>query len=224
MPDASVSQSEQRITEHQTETPIMTSFVNRPDSLGLNRIPIWKTAWRKGVTFRTVLSSKGAGPFSQDEFLSRFSAIHQPAARSKDLQAMTKGFWKMESLGAAFGQNPPPGQTLNDPRLPMEIRPIAHTGMGVAAVEVGCFDPAQISSRIESLANPQFRLFAYESMGAMLGAYEVPFPKSLIGLKPLRRPDPAEFTAFFSPEIQRLISVGYGRILSFNSLSRSAAV
>jgi hypothetical protein len=176
------------------------------------------------VTFLTISGSKEAGPFSQEEFLSRWAVIQQSAARSKDLREMTTGFWKMESLGAAYGATPPPGGTLQDPNLPVEVRPIVHTGMGVAAVEVGNFDPGLISRRIESLAHPDFRLFAYESMGAMLGAYEVPFPKRLLKLKPLQRPRPEEFIRRFPSEIQRLISVGYGRILYFNHVSISAAL
>ena len=190
----------------------------------LDRIPIWKTGWRKWVTFQEVSSSKGAGPYSQEEFLARWSAIQNTAWRSKSPREMTIAFWKMESLGSAYGEAPPPGSTLSDPRLPTEIRPIAHTGLGVAAVEVGCFDPGRISERIDSLADPNFRLFAYESLGAMLGAYEVPLPKSLVGLKPLRRPEPRAFISYFEPEIQRLISVGYGRILYFNSLDTTQAI
>lgn len=191
---------------------------------GLDRIPLWTSGWRKLITFLAVSGNKGAGPFTQEEFLARWSAIQQSAARSKDVEEMTRGFWKMESLGAAYGETPPEGSTLRDPKLPVEVRPIVHTGMGVAAVEVGNFNPAEISRRIESLAHPDFRLFAYESVGAMLGAYEVPFPKRLLALKPLPRPRPEEFIPFFSPEIQRLISVGYGRILYFNSPSISTAL
>ena len=191
---------------------------------GLDRIPLWTSGWRKLITFLAVSGSKGKGPFTREEFLARWSAIQQSAARSKDLQEMTRGFWEMESLGAAYGENPPRGCTLRDPSLPIEVRPIVHTGMGVAAVEVGGFDAARISQRIESLAHPDFRLFSYESVGAMLGAHEVPFPKRLMGLKPLRRPRPEEFISRFPPEIQRLISVGYGRVLYFNSGSVSGAL
>jgi len=191
---------------------------------GLDRIPLWTSGWRKLITFLAVSGSKGKGPFTQEEFLVRWSAIQRTAAQSKDLEAMTRGFWEMESLGAAYGETPPRGYTLRDPNLPVEVRPIVHTGMGVAAVEVGNFDPARISERIESLAHPDFRLFSYESVGAMLGAHEVPFPKRLMGLKPLPRPRPEEFIPCFSPEIQRLISVGYGRVLYFNSDSISTAL
>ncbi|HWP85285.1 MAG TPA: hypothetical protein VNN17_08855, partial [Terriglobia bacterium] len=77
---------------------------------------------------------------------------------------------------------------------------------------------------IESLAHPDYRLFAYESAGAMLGAYEVPVPKRLLGLKPLARPRPEEFLRAFPSEIQRLIAVGYGRILYFNSGTVASAL
>jgi hypothetical protein len=137
---------------------------------------------------------------------------------------MTRGFWKMESLGAAFGRNPPSGKTLNDPRLPVEVRPITHNGMGVGVVEACGFHPEKIVGSIESLSHPDYRWFAYESIGAMLGVYEVPFPKRLIGLQPHRRPEPGSFARAFSPEIQRLISSGYGRITYFNSVDLSAAV
>ena len=141
-----------------------------------------------------------------------------------DLREMTAALWKMESLGALFGRQAQNPNTLRDPRLPTEIRPIAHVGMGVAAVEIVGFDPAQIIHMIETLAHPDFRLFAYESMGAMLGAYEISFPKRLLGLKPLHRPEPRGFIGFFPRDIQRLISHGYGRILYFNSINIAAAV
>jgi hypothetical protein len=84
---------------------------------GLDPIPVWTAAWRKIITFLAISGSKGAGPFTQEEFLRRWSAIQSSAARSKDLQEMTHGFWKMESLGAAYGENPPAGCTLRDPKL-----------------------------------------------------------------------------------------------------------
>ena len=137
---------------------------------------------------------------------------------------MTRGFWKMESLGAAFGRRPPAGATLNDPRLPVAVRPITHNGMGVGVVGAAGFHPDKILATIESLSHPDYRWFAYESIGAMLGVYEVPFPKVLIGLQPHRRPEPGGFVRAFSPEIQRLISSGYGRITYFNSLDLGASV
>jgi hypothetical protein len=190
---------------------------------GLDCVPLWRSAWHKWLAFRGVSENRGVGALSQEEFLARWAAIHQRALRTKDLRNMTRGFWKMESLGAAYADNPPLGCTLSDPRLPVEILPIVHTGMGVAAVERGRFEPDAISEIIDSLAHPGYRMFAYESIGAMLGAYEVPFPKRLVGLKPLRRPDPGTFIRQFPSEIQWQISSGYGRLLFFNGVTVTAA-
>jgi len=191
---------------------------------GLDLIPFWKMAWRKWITFQTISRKQIDGPASQETYLDRWSAIQSAAQKSRDLHFMTASFWKMESLGADYCRQPPGGNTLCDPRLPLEVRPIAHTGLGVAAVEVGEFDPARITRTIDSLANPNFRLFAYESLGAVLGVYQMPVPKNLLGLKRLRRPEPERFINFFPAEIQRLISNGYGRILYFNSLDLVSAV
>ena len=193
-------------------------------SRGLNLIPFWKMGWRKWVTFQTISRREIDGPASQETYLGRWSAIQTEAQKSDDLHFKTASFWKMESLGAVYCRQPPEGNTLHDPRLPLEVRPIAHTGLGVAAAEVGEFDPTRITRTIESLASPDFRLFAYESLGAVLGVYAIPLPKSLLGLKPLRRPEPEGFINSFPGEIQRLISNGYGRILYFNSLDLVSAV
>jgi len=58
----------------------------------------------------------------------------------------------------------------------------------------------------------------------MLGVYEQSLPRIMLGLKPLHRPEPQGFIKFFAPEIQRLISHGYGRLLYFNSLNLAATV
>ena len=191
---------------------------------GLDRIPIWKTGSRKWFAFRTVSQKLVPAPLSQEDFIARWSAIQNSAAQSMDLREMTVALWKMESLGALFGRLTRNRNTLQDPRLPREVGPIAHVGLGVAAVEIAGFDPAGIIDMIEALAHPDFRLFAYESLGAMLGAYEITFPKGLLGLKPHRRPEPRGFINFFASDIQRLISHGYGRILYFSSINISAAV
>jgi hypothetical protein len=41
----------------------------------------------------------------------------------------TASFWRMENLSSAFLKNARPGQSLNDPGMPIAIRPIAHCGI-----------------------------------------------------------------------------------------------
>jgi hypothetical protein len=194
------------------------------EAADLDPISLRKTGWRKLLAFRTVSQKKMEGQLSQEEYIARWSAEQKIAEHSKETAVMTAGLWRMESLGVTYARQTPAGKTLNDHTLPLACRPIAHVGMGAGSVEVSNFDPDKITEMIESLSNPSFHLFSYESLGAMLGIYEKSLPRIMLGLKPLNPPDPQGFIRFFSPEIQRLISHGYGRLLYFNSVNIAATV
>lgn len=196
-------------------------------------IPSWKTWWRKWITIRTVSSGDSRGFFSQQEFIEHVSAVQRQAAASASLEEKTAAFWRMENLSAAFLKTAQPGNSLNDPSLPVEIRPICHCGMGVAAVEVGGFEARSISQVIDRFSNPQYRLFSYESIGAMLAVYEPDLfglatrllgSLGLVPLPSLRRPAPERFVAQFPPDIRRLIAHGYGRLTYFKSPTLKAAL
>ena len=190
----------------------------------LDLIPLWKTGMRKLHAFRTVSQKKMEGQLSQDEYIARWSSLQKDAVKGAQAAVMTAGLWGMESLGVTYALRTPQGKTLNDPSLPPEVLPIAHVGMGAGSVEVANFDPAKITQIIESLSHPNFRLFPYESLGAMLGIHEKSLPRILLGLKPLNRPEPQGFINRFTPDIQRLISHGYGRLLYFNSMNIAATL
>ncbi|OFV95573.1 MAG: hypothetical protein A3H28_16930 [Acidobacteria bacterium RIFCSPLOWO2_02_FULL_61_28] len=198
----------------------------RPDRVGIafSETRWWQSAWRKLVAFRTVSQKKIEGPLTAADLLARIAAI-QKEAETGDIAVKTAALWKMESLGVTFGRVAQPGDTLRDPNLPVEARPIVHVGMGGAAVEVANFDRAEIMRRIDSLAHPDYRLFGYEQIGAMLGVYEKTVPRMMLGLKPLDRPpDVKQFIlSFDDPKVRRLISHGYGRLLYFNSKHVGAA-
>ena len=191
---------------------------------GLDIIPLSTTAWRKLVAFRTVAQKHIEGTLTQGDYIARWAALQNNARQSSSLTEKTKALWKMEALGVTYGRRTPHAATLADPNLPVEVRPISHVGMGAAAVERAKFDPVRMTELIESLANPDFHLFPYEQIGAMLAIYEKTIPRILLGLVPLNRPDPVAFIRSFPPEIQRLINHGYGRLLYFNSMSLTAAV
>lgn len=161
------------------------------------------------------------------------SEIQQRAAGSDDMGVKTTGFWAMENLGATFLRHLQPGQTLNDPALPVEIRPIAHCGMGIGAVEVSKFEPGKLAGLLQSLSNPAYDRFGFDNVGAMLGVYEpdifAMFSRSftflgLLPIAPLEWPEPAGFLRAFDQEAGRLIANGYGRMLYFKSNSISRAV
>lgn len=202
-------------------------------SRNVDPIPIWTAWWRKLITIRAVSDEESGKPLSQQEFIARMSAIQSKAAQTTDMGVKTASFWKMEKLAASFFKQAQSGNTLSDPRLPVEIRPIAHCGMGIGAVEAANFDPFKITSAIESFSHPQYRLFAYEGSGAMLALYELDMfgivarSFSLLGLvplAPLHRPAGEKFVTFFPAEIQRLIAHGYGRLLYFKNNNIAGAI
>jgi len=152
------------------------------------------------------------------------SAIQRAAVSTRDMAVKTASFWKMENLSSAFLKQAQEGQSLRDPALPVEIRPIAHCGMGIAAVELADFSPERLKQIIEPFSRPEYRLFAYEGSGAMLALYQPDLfgwmarTTGKIGLLPMadfHYPDPRAFTGAFEPEIRRLISYGFGRMLYF---------
>ncbi len=185
------------------------------------------------ATFRYISSEEFRRPMSQQEFIARMSEIQRRAAATPDMRVKTTGFWAMENLGATYARHAQPGQTLNDPRLPVEIRPIAHCGMGVGAVEVSGFEPSKLVEVIETLSHPAYMRFGYDNVGSMLGVYEPDFfttvarGLTLIGLlpiAPLRWPEPRAFLRSFPAEARRLIAHGYGRIVYFKSHNIATAI
>jgi hypothetical protein len=199
----------------------------------IDPIPAW-TGWlRKMTTFRYVSAAEFRQPMSQQEFVDKMSAIQCRAVGTPDMMVKTTGFWAMENLGATFVRHARSGHTFNDPHLPVEVRPIAHCGMGVGAVEVSDFEPGKLVSLIESMSNPEYKMFGYENVGSMLGVYEpdlfTTMAKgfSLLGLlpiAPLHWPEPDVYLRAFEPEVRRLISHGYGRMVYFKGHSIASAI
>jgi len=170
---------------------------------------------------------------SQQDFIERMSEIQGRAVSTPDMRVKTTGFWAMESLGATFVRNARPGQTLNDPDLPVTIRPIAHCGMGVGAVEVSGFEARKLIDLIESFSNPDYGMFPYDNVGSMLGVYEPDIFTTLargltlaglLPIAPLRWPEPRNYLRSFPPEARRLIAHGYGRMVYFKSHNIATAI
>src|SRR5262249_5443483 len=127
-----------------------------------------------------------------------------------------------------------PDNKLSDPRLPRHVLPIAHVGFGSGSTELLEFDVAKLTARFTDVCHPDYRGFSYEGIGAILRIYERGFFKLLsgaLGLIHLDAPDGPDKTGFFAAylkqfpdDIQRLIVHGYGRIISFSSISIYKAI
>jgi hypothetical protein len=196
-------------------------------------IPAWSGWSRKLVTFRFISSGECRRRLTQTGFAAKMTEIQQRAAGTADMHQKTIALWKMENIGAAFLRNAGPSQTLNDPRLPVEILPISHCGIGISAVELADFRSARAIELIESFSNPAYRLFAYENVGAMLGVYEPDTFTAMarilalfgfLPIAPLHHPNLSSYITEFDPEVRRLISHGYGRMLYFKQSTLADAV
>jgi hypothetical protein len=171
---------------------------------------------------------------TQKEYIEQMAEIQCRAVRTINMGQKTASFWRMENLSAAFLKNARPGQSLHDPALPVAIRPIAHCGMGIAALELANFKAARLREIIDSISDPEYRLFAYEGTGAMLALYEQDLFALMsricaaLGILPLARldrpEDPKAFVGSFEPEIRRLIAHGYGRMLYFKNHTITSAI
>ncbi len=186
----------------------------------------WTIGWRKLAAFREVAQRPAEASLPAAMILEQLNSVQARLAGSAQasLGEKTRALWSMERRGCVLGRRAEPAARLSDPRLTDALSPIVHVGMGVAAVERGGFDPERTAGAIEARGRPRDRLFAYESLGAMLGVYERVLPRWYVGLPPLTRPEPRAWLACFDPEQRRLIAHGYGRLLYFNASSVAAAV
>lgn len=190
------------------------------------------TAWlRKSDTIRSV--SRRAEHLTPRGLRERLSSLQRGTLALEDGLAVTRAFWAMEKTASEYFKQAYPAASLRDPQLPDEVRPIAHCGMGIGAVERLGFEPQVLLPAIRACAHPDYWLFACESIGAMLGVYEPgPFLSlarglNALGLIPmvaLSRPDPGRYRDAFSHEEWELISHGFGRLLYFRNHSLAHAL
>lgn len=198
-------------------------------------IPMTTGATRRVTGVRTVASGAPGRPVLQDELVNRFLEFHTEATSGAGGRIETvTGLWKSEGLATTIGKHLLPENTLNDPRLPPPVLPIAHVGFGSGSAESVVFDKAKFDVLVRQRCAPNYTGFSYEGIGAILRIYERGFFKvmsgalGLISLDAPDGPDPADFFAGyldqFSPEIQRLIAHGYGRILAFSNMNIYRAI
>jgi hypothetical protein len=207
--------------------------LNQGDSVSEPNNPVspWRAWFRKSDTIRSVSHQPEA--LSPERFVQSLSLIQSATLDKTDALAITRSFWVMEKVSSEFFKSGDRTTNLADPRLPVEVRPIAHCGMGIGAVERLGFEKERLFPEIDRLSHPAYRLFAYESIGAMFGVYQPgPFFRLAVGLNRLgiipmariSRPEPGPYLAELDSSLKRLISHGLGRLLYFRSHSLAGAL
>jgi hypothetical protein len=198
-------------------------------------IPLTTLASRRVAGVRTVASGAVPHGIPQSELVERLTQYQveqqgRPVQRAKAVI----GLWKSEGLATSIGKHILPEHTWADPRFPREVLPIAHVGFGSGSTEELVFDVDRLNTLFRERCAPNYIDFAYEGIGAILRIYERGFFKLMsgaLGLIRLDAPDGpdskdlfAGYLAQFSPERQRLIAHGYGRLLAFSNLNIYTAV
>lgn len=204
------------------------------DTSGL-AIPMTARAMRRVTGVRTVASGAPSQAVPQGEFVNRLIDHHAEASTgSAERERAVTGLWKSEGLSTSVGKHLLPDNTLQDPRLPREVLPIAHVGFGSGSTEAAVFDRDKLDALFAERCAPEYRDFSYEGIGAILRIYERGFFKVMSGALGLIRldspdgPNPdgffADYLGRFSPERQRLIAHGYGRIVAFSNINIYSAI
>ena len=184
---------------------------------------------------KTVSSGAVNRTIPQDEFpLTCLRYQQEAAAHSENMPHVVTGLWKSEGFATTFGKYRLPENTLNDPRIPRESLGITHVGYGAASNEHAKFDTAMLHDIAERKCHPLYRGFMYEGLGSILRIYEpgiFKFMCGALGLIPKDAPPGPDKTGFFAnfykdftPEQQRLITHGYGRLVAFSKISVYKAI
>ena len=204
------------------------------DTSGL-AISMAARATRRVSGVRTVASGALSRPIPQSELVARLTHYHaESTAGAVGREQIVVGLWKSEGLSTSVGKHLLPENTLADPALPKNVLPIAHVGFGSGSTEAMLFDVDRIDALYADRCAPDYRLFSYEGIGAILRIYERGFFKVMsgsLGLIPLDAPDGpspegffASYLAQYPADIQRLITHGYGRIVAFSNIDIYTAI
>lgn len=199
------------------------------DTSGL-AIPLVTGGRRRVAGVKTVAAGAPGRAVPQAELVQLLSTYQSDAMSAGGSRAdAVTGLWKSEGLSTTVGKHLLPDNTLADPALPREVLPIAHVGFGSGSTEHLVFDVQKLNDLFAARCAPNYRGFSYEGIGAILRIYERGFFKVMsgaLGLIRLDAPDGphpadffAEYLAQYPPDIQRLITHGYGRIVAFSNVN-----
>jgi hypothetical protein len=184
---------------------------------------------------KTVSSGALNRQIPQAEYIDCCRKHQQEAARGQtDMPTVVTGLWKTEGLSTTLGKYLLPENTLNDAKIPREAYGIAHVGFGAASTEATLFDTGKLIDVVDRLAEPRYKGLMYEGMGSIVRIYEPGIFKFMcgqLGLIPKNAPPGPDKTGFFAkffagfpPDVQWLITHGYGRLVGFSKISVYKAI
>jgi len=184
---------------------------------------------------RRVVSIVEKSAIAPADFARRCRSIQKEgASHVESLPKVAEAIWNTEGLSITFGKHGLPDATLLDPDIPQESLGIVHVGFGIVTAEYSRFDARRLREIVENNCAPDYRGFAYEGIGSALLLYEAGLFKwinRVLGVIPPNPPSAPDRTGFFSeffsgfsPEAQRNLTHGYGRLVGFSRISIHRAI
>lgn len=192
-------------------------------------IPPFRASLRKARVLRTV-ARPPSGFVSRGTFVAQAGLLCKLASGASPFDAVWS-LWRVEGLAYRYFVSG--GDVAALLEIPVEARVSAHCGLAMARVAQVGFDGAAVRSEIVEHSVPGYSRFAFESLGAMLGAYDRGFFGATTTLaasfgllnKPRHRlRSRRAFVAAFEADEQDLIHHGFGRAYCFRSFTLAGAL
>jgi hypothetical protein len=215
-----------------------TDFVRTLRTVGSRRaivrepVSVWHSGLRKLQALSIVSRREPQEKINAESYFDRMSYYHRQLAGSRSMQERVHAIWRAENFSFTFFLAGKAEVELSDHRLAHEVRPVAHTGLGMAALYHVGPDFERLQGYIETFGDSDYSFFAYESLGVMMGIQ----PRDFFGrsmrflarfglVEPL---PPAGAWEALSQDVQqdtkRILAHGLGRFLYFKHLSFDAAL
>lgn len=188
----------------------------------------WRTRLRTLPALSMLFLSSRKEGCSVEELRESIATVRQRGLAKGSHASRTLGLWRLETLGYAYSRSET--ARLAEARIPREVQPIVHVGLGIAATEAGAFSAPAISSIIEARSHPDYRLFAHEAVGCLWAVRADRWLRRVFrgvvrASIPASPPLPWEdFVACSPPPIRRLLAHGYGRTLYFRNAETGRAL
>lgn len=191
------------------------------------------TSWRWKIEALRIVGANGHhAPIPADDLVKDLTRWRDEMVGAERLEEISVALWRMETLASRFFELGGAGLRLDDERIPLEARPIAHSGLGLAAAMHAGFDPRAILSYIRERGADDYLFFAYESAGAMLAAFQDDlFGRTFHLLGRMKRTVPLPDHRHREDVFERLrdnrallLGHGYGRLLYLKKHSLASAV
>ena len=205
----------------------MTAFL---DPFG---IPFLTTARRRMASIGLIAMAVKRSGLTAGELQDRVTREYARAAADPRLAVIVPALWRIEAVCVSAGRRPLDHISLLASPVPEPAQAIAHVGWATGVAQRLGFDAAVLTAALDSTTDEAYRGFCWDGIGADLLVHSRPSVRvagHAIGLigggakPPDRRGWFAPFRAGLTPEQDRLVAHGLGRLILVTQRNLRAAL